>query len=120
MLDNAQQFFSASAPPPRQRQPSGLAGSIWAPQPEPSDKTWPKKLDSFSERELTYVPRIENRIFNNMVREDVFGPQAAGHHAAARPYKDIGAIGDGRKRISPGDYDDSVRVKSPFCVMYAI
>lgn len=101
MLDNAQQTFSSNAPPPRQRQSSGLASSIWAPQPQPSDKTWPRKLDSFSRTAEDYM-RDDSRY-------DVFGPQLALNQAGSRLTRDIGAIGDGRKRISPGDYDDSVR-----------
>ncbi|RXW14073.1 hypothetical protein EST38_g11780 [Candolleomyces aberdarensis] len=112
--DNAQQYFAANAPPARQRQPTGLAGSIWAPQPQPSDKTWPKKLDTFSraaERDSEYAPRPDARISNSgITREDVFGPQVAAQ-APARQSRDIGAIGDGRKRISPTNYDDSQHVE---------
>ncbi|KAF6748349.1 pumilio-family RNA binding repeat protein [Ephemerocybe angulata] len=106
--DNAQQYFAPSAPSARQRQSTGLAGSIWAPQPQPSDKTWPKKLDSFSrsaERESEHLPRTDNRL-SGMTREDVFGPQVP-TQGTARPPREIGAIGDGRKRFSPSDYDNS-------------
>ncbi|KAJ2917179.1 hypothetical protein MD484_g3243, partial [Candolleomyces efflorescens] len=108
--DHAQQYFAANAPPARQRQSTGLAGSIWAPQPQPSDKTWPKKLDTFSraaERDSEYASRTDARFSNNSItREDVFGTQAAAQ-APARQSRDIGAIGDGRKRVSPTKYDDS-------------
>jgi hypothetical protein len=39
----------------------------------------------------------------------VFGAQVAAQ-APARQSRDIGAIGDGRKRVSPTNYDDSVRL----------
>ena len=114
--DHAQQYFAANAPPARQRQSTGLAGSIWAPQPQPSDKTWPKKLDTFSraaERDSEYASRTDARFSNNSItREDVFGTQAAAQ-APARQSRDIGAIGDGRKRVSPTNYDDSVRLYRP-------
>ena len=116
--DNAQQHFAVAAPP-RQRQPTGLAGSIWAPQPQPSDKTWPKKLDSFSrsaERELDGLPRMDSRLAS-IVRDDIYGHQLPAQVPARGPSsRDIGAIGDGRKRFSPSDYDDSVRLTSPFSV----
>ncbi|TEB32457.1 ARM repeat-containing protein [Coprinellus micaceus] len=108
--DNAQQHFAVAAPP-RQRQPTGLAGSIWAPQPQPSDKTWPKKLDSFSrsaERELDGLPRMDSRLAS-IVRDDIYGQQLPAQVPARNgpSSRDIGAIGDGRKRFSPSDYDDS-------------
>ena len=117
--DNAQQHFAVAAPP-RQRQPTGLAGSIWAPQPQPSDKTWPNKLDSVSrsaERELDGLPRMDSRLAS-IVRDDIYGQQLPAQVPARNgpSSRDIGAIGDGRKRFSPSDYDDSVRFTSPFSV----
>lgn len=85
--------------PLRPRQPLGVAASIWAPQPQPSETTWPKTLDSFSrvaEREFDLRTCFEPVVR----REDVFGP------VVARP-KDVGAIGDGRKKNSPV-LDDTV------------
>jgi len=106
---DAQQFVSVYDPnPPRTRQPSGLLGSIWAPQPQPSDTTWPRTLDSFSrvaEREAEHFSRcdIRNGAFQPIIsREDVFGPQPT-----QKVNREIGAIGDGRKKNSP-DYDDKV------------
>lgn len=88
-------------PPYERRQPQpvlGTAASIWAPQPQPSDMTWPRTLDTFSrvaEREVERQARSQPLVR----REDVFGPEPSRS-------KDVGAIGDGRKKISPG-FDDS-------------
>lgn len=85
------QFF-----PYDRRQPLGTAASIWAPQPQPSDTTWPRTLDSFSrvaERELDRQARPQPLVR----REDVFGSEPRS--------RDIGAIGDGRKKNSPGFED---------------
>lgn len=102
--DNSQQYLSLYDPsPPRSRQPSGISASIWAPQPQPFDTTWSKALDSFSrvaERDSEMQNCPDNRNATNLPivsREDVFGPTS----------RHIGAIGDGRKKNSPG-YDDSV------------
>ncbi|KAJ6617644.1 hypothetical protein B0H10DRAFT_1298299 [Mycena sp. CBHHK59/15] len=57
------------SPPPRA---SGVAQSIWAPQPQASESTWPRALEAFS-RSSAAAPTT---------REDVFGP--------------VGAVGDGR------------------------
>jgi hypothetical protein len=84
----------------RQPQPAlGTAASIWAPQPQPSDTTWPRTLDSFSrvaEREVERHIRPQPLVR----REDVFGPEPSRS-------RDVGAIGDGRKKNSPG-YEDIV------------
>ncbi|KAG5643152.1 hypothetical protein DXG03_001514 [Asterophora parasitica] len=89
-------FFSAW-------QQSTLTASIWAPQPQPSDITWPKTLDNFSrvaEREIDSA-RSEQSVVR---REDVFGPIPP-QIAPLKP-KDIGAIGDGRKKNSP-EFEDT-------------
>lgn len=106
---DSQQYLSVYDPiPPRSRQSSGLLGSIWAPQPQPSDATWPKALDSFSraaELQSELYPLFENRnptIQPIVSREDVFGP-------TQKATREIGAIGDGRKKNSP-DHDDTVCV----------
>ena len=99
----------------RQRQPSGLAGSIWAPLPQPSDTTWPQALDSFSriaERDNEYIARADAHRQGStqgplVTREDVFGPQpAVGQTHASRQSRDVGAIGDGRKWVTP-DYAEN-------------
>lgn len=107
--DNVQSFhpFVRDYSPPRSRT---TAASIWAPQPQPLDSIWPKAIDSFSrdtERELQHASRVpDGRPFfpSENGGQDVFGPV----DPAGMPRKrDIGAIGDGRKRQSP-DFDDSV------------
>ena len=92
------------------------AASIWAPQPQPSDNTWSKAIDSFSRLNLNGPPPTSGAAFprppplrsssfpaiNN--GEDVFGPLGFEMHRR----RDVGAIGDGRKRTSPA-YDGLVR-----------
>lgn len=73
--------------------------SIWAPQPQPSDTTWPKALDSFS-RVAEQANRPELHHHSSMsgpvvTREDVFGP------VPSKDVATVGAIGDGRKKITP-------------------
>lgn len=103
----SQQYLSVYDPNPRSRQPSGLLGSIWAPQPQPSETTWPRTLDSFSrvaEKEAEQSSSIESGALQPIIsREDVFGPQ----QPAQMISREIGAIGDGRKKNSP-DYEDKV------------
>ena len=98
--------------PPRSRQPSGLLGSIWAPQPQQSDTTWPKALDNFSrtaELQSDLYPFFEARnttVQPIVTRADVFGS------TQKTTTREIGAIGDGRKKNSP-DHDDTVCVLVP-------
>ncbi|KAF8633565.1 hypothetical protein AX15_001363 [Amanita polypyramis BW_CC] len=107
--DNTQYLSLYDNSPPRSRQPCGISASIWAPQPQPSDNTWPKTLDSFSrvverDAEVFQSQETKNPIGIPLIsREDVFGP--SGNLNSARP-KDVGAIGDGRKKNSP-DFDSS-------------
>jgi hypothetical protein len=118
--DNVQSFrpFVRDYSPPRSRT---TAASIWAPQPQLLDSTWPKTIDSFSrdaEREFQHSSRAPNgRPFvpSGSGGQDVFGPVGL----VGTPRKrDIGAIGDGRKKQSP-DFDDSVsrfhRIKAHIC-----
>ncbi|KAH9950976.1 ARM repeat-containing protein [Amylocystis lapponica] len=89
-------------PPPSRTLPS----SIWAPQPQPSDTAWSRAIDSFSQvnsngpcpdvRHTTSFPAKSNG-------EDVFGPVGFIGHLRR---KDVGAIGDGRKKTSP-NYDET-------------
>lgn len=82
-----------------------LSASIWAPQPQPSDSTWSKAIDSINRVNDDY--KIDPSIHSETRRvlshpagrsgEDVFGPVGfIGHRK-----RDIGAIGDGRKKTSP-------------------
>ncbi|KAF8911768.1 armadillo-type protein [Mucidula mucida] len=89
----------------RPRQPS-----IWAPQPQPSESTWPKALDSFSrvaEHDQNFRAMHQHYQQQPVItREDVFGPVQTTTDVYGPPK--IGAIGDGRKRNSPsGDFDDT-------------
>ncbi|KAF8971874.1 armadillo-type protein [Flammula alnicola] len=106
---DAQHFLIPYDPnPPRSRQSSGLLGSIWAPQPQPSETTWPRALDSFSrvaERDAEQFYRSDARdaaLQPIISREDVFGST----HPPQKVTREIGAIGDGRKKNSP-DYEDT-------------
>jgi len=108
---DSQQFlvYDPNYPPQRSRQPSGLLGSIWAPQPQPSGTTWPSTLETFS-REAEQYARFDTKNppqqMSVITREDVFGPGDG--RGALKASRDIGAIGDGRKKNSP-DYENSVR-----------
>ncbi|PPQ71432.1 hypothetical protein CVT24_011940 [Panaeolus cyanescens] len=110
--NDSQQFLASyDSNPVRSRQPSGLLGSIWAPQPQPLlDNTWPRTMDSFSrvaDREIEPPSRLEPRTTPTSVqpaitREDVFGPS----QVAQKNLREVGAIGDGRKKVHP-EYDDN-------------
>jgi hypothetical protein len=87
-------------PPPSR----GLSSSIWAPQPHPTDASWQQAITSFSQSaeedkvpvkpENTHCPTFRAPDRN----EDVFGPI---DFLRADHKKDVGAIGDGRKKTSP-------------------
>ena len=76
------------------------AASIWAPQPQPSNTAWSHAIDSISRLEhgLHDGSRPEARRTLSYPSatggEDVFGP--VGFLGSRR--KDVGAIGDGRKK----------------------
>lgn len=97
----------------RTRQPSvGLMGSIWAPQPKPSDMTWPRTLDCFSrvasEKDGVHLAS-DARVFTlqqPLIAKDFFAANPQAHKV---PIREVGAIGDGRKKNTP-DYGDSVSV----------
>ncbi|THV05726.1 ARM repeat-containing protein [Dendrothele bispora CBS 962.96] len=96
-----------------QQSGGGTASSIWAPQPQPSETTWPKTLDSFSRvaerdgQQPTLAMRPELQHHSSMpgpvTREDVFGPV----NDARAPSKEVGAVGDGRKRVTPDSFDST-------------
>ncbi|KAG6830637.1 hypothetical protein H0H87_007472 [Tephrocybe sp. NHM501043] len=114
--------YDPTPPPPR-----SLSSSIWAPQPQPSETTWPKALDSFQREAMwnsdhhhqqhghqhTQNPHFQPHEQNQqnekqqqsvVRREDVFGPvlQEQQQRAQGAQVRAPGAIGDGRKK-SPGD-----------------
>ncbi|KAF9055738.1 armadillo-type protein [Panaeolus papilionaceus] len=111
--NDSQQFLASyDSNPARSRQPSGLLGSIWAPQPQPIDHSWPRTLDTFSravDREPENSMRLEARNTPNtaqpvVTREDIFGHN--GPQATQKSLREVGAIGDGRKK-NQAEYDDN-------------
>ncbi|KAG6868382.1 hypothetical protein C0993_003906 [Termitomyces sp. T159_Od127] len=103
-------FVGLYEPTPVQRQPATLAASIWAPQPQPSETTWPKTLDSFSrvaeQRELVSAHTAYEANSAPVRREDVFGPVPTQVKVLRDP-SSVGAIGDGRKKSPPEFHDDT-------------
>ncbi|KAI0095171.1 armadillo-type protein [Irpex rosettiformis] len=97
-------FESGRRPPP------GLSSSIWAPQPQPSDTTWSKAIESISRVHEDHLkeparPEFRRALSNPTNRncEDLF--DAVGLvSTGSQDKRAIGAIGDGRKRSTP-DYD---------------
>lgn len=64
--------------------------SIWAPQPQSSEMTWPKTLESFSK-----VAEKQSSSSMTMTNEDM------------TISNEVGAIGDGRKKPS-SEFDNTV------------
>ncbi|THH27238.1 hypothetical protein EUX98_g6951 [Antrodiella citrinella] len=81
------------------------AASIWAPQPQPSETAWSRAIDSISRVDHGHNdgvrpdPRRTISFPVNKGGEDVFGPVGF----VGNRKKDVGAIGDGRKKNI--DYD---------------
>jgi hypothetical protein len=86
--------------------------SIWSPQPQPSGITWPRALDSFSRvsddapRSALAAASAKALTPQIVTKEDVFGPS----QPIPAPKPRIGAIGEGRKKASPTEFEDTVRV----------
>ncbi|KAI9507818.1 ARM repeat-containing protein [Russula earlei] len=85
-------------PPPSR----SLSSSIWAPQPHPTEVSWQQAITSFSQSadEEKVRPKLDDKRGGPFAAsdEDVFGPMdlfRVDHR------KDVGAIGDGRKKTSP-------------------
>ena len=100
-------FESARRPAP------GLSSSIWAPQPQPSDTTWSKAIESISRVHEDHLkepsrPEFRRAMSNpaNRDSEDVFGAVGLAG-VGTQDKRTIGAVGDGRKRSTP-DYDPMV------------
>ncbi|KAH0582000.1 hypothetical protein H2248_011660 [Termitomyces sp. 'cryptogamus'] len=108
---NGNDFALYEPSAPVHRQPATLAASIWAPQPQPSETTWPKTLDSFSRVAEQHDPVSTNIVYDPnsapVRREDVFGPVPSQVRAPKEPF---GAIGDGRKK-SPSEFNDDTHVE---------
>lgn len=90
--------FRDALPPSR-----STTASIWAPQPQPSDTAWSKAIDAFSQANLLGnsnrpEPRRLNSLPASRAGEDIFGP--IGPIAQSFNKKDVGAIGDGRKKLT--------------------
>jgi pumilio RNA-binding family len=81
-----------------------LSSSIWAPQPHPTEASWQQAISSFSQsaEEEKVRARPDDRRGPTFPApdkgEDVFGPI---DFFRADQKKDVGAIGDGRKKASP-------------------
>jgi hypothetical protein len=113
--DSSKYLSLYDSSPPRSRQATsnaGLAASIWAPQPQPSESTWPRALDSFSrvsDRDMIDFNGLSGHQkppgLHLISREDVF----ASLNSVTPSNKDIGAIGDGRKKNSP-EFEDKVSI----------
>ncbi|KAI0275294.1 armadillo-type protein [Gloeopeniophorella convolvens] len=95
------------APPPSR----GLSSSIWAPQPHPNEASWQQAITSFSQsaNDDKVRGRPDDRRappFATRDRvEDVFGPVGFLHSESK---KDVGAIGDGRKKTSPDTVNNHI------------
>ena len=92
-----------------------LSASIWAPQPQPSESTWTRAIDSINrvnDVDASYRPEMRRASSHPAGRfgEDVFGPVGA----LAPRRKDVGAIGDGRKKTSP-DFESAVTICTVIC-----
>ncbi|KDQ62957.1 hypothetical protein JAAARDRAFT_188590 [Jaapia argillacea MUCL 33604] len=84
--------------------------TIWAPQPQPSDSTWPSAINSFS-RVANDDPRFRRNVGSRKSPtalhgdQDVFGPVG---FAPRERNRDVGAIGDGRKSSNSPEFDDAL------------
>ena len=114
---SSQPFVSLFDPLPSSRT---SAASIWAPQPQPSDTAWTKAIDSFSRTTFGGAPmplgmrpsaHRSSSYPAPQNNEDVFGP--VGFDVQRR--RDVGAIGDGRKKLSP-TYDERVSLLYADCM----
>lgn len=118
-----------SQTPARARQQSALNSSIWAPQPQIIDTTWPRAIDTYAQTASAladsdfavgqgreYVveqTRLKQGLtpatnLSPITREDVFGPVGGAVGGGGVPRSSVGAIGDGRQKASPR-FEDIVR-----------
>ncbi|KAH8094749.1 ARM repeat-containing protein [Cristinia sonorae] len=81
---------------------NSMAASIWAPQPQPSETAWSRAIDSINRADHGHSngarpdPRRTFSFPANKGGEDVFGPLGF----VGNRKKDVGAIGDGRRKNS--------------------
>lgn len=115
----SQSFAPFFDPVPASRQPAqgaGIRASIWAPQPQPSDTTWSNAIDTMSRAPdgASYLRPDFHRTMSYPAGrhgEDVFGPVGL---SGALNRREIGTIGDGRRKTPP-DFDPVVcRVSCSF------
>lgn len=92
-------------PPPSRQQ---AASSIWAPQPQLTETAWSRAIDSINRADPSAQIRPEahraSSYPSGQSTEDIFGPMGP---SPPMNKKDIGAIGDGRKKSIP-DMDPMV------------
>ncbi|KAI0308339.1 ARM repeat-containing protein [Multifurca ochricompacta] len=88
-----------------------LSSSIWAPQPHPTEASWQQAITSFSQNAEEDKARVRpddrrGPTFGESARdEDVFGPI---DFLRVDHKKDVGAIGDGRKKASPDTVNNHI------------
>ena len=93
-----------SVPAPRHPAGATLSASIWAPQPLPSDTAWSRAIDSISrvndelKIDTSFRPEMRRACSHPAGKnnDDVFGPVGL----APQRRKDVGAIGDGRRKMN--------------------
>ncbi|KAI0079533.1 ARM repeat-containing protein [Panus rudis PR-1116 ss-1] len=80
------------------------ASSIWAPQPQVTAPSWSRPAEVSADIDLSYCPTSgrpepqRSSSYPSKSVEDVFGPLGSSDHLLR---KDVGAIGDGRKKSVP-------------------
>jgi pumilio RNA-binding family len=102
-----------------------LSSSIWAPQPQPTEVSWQQALTCFSQsaEEEKFRARSDDRrgpttfSATDNRGEDVFGPI---DFFRADHKKDVGAIGDGRKKASPDTVKNVNRLIRYSCCMRTV
>lgn len=82
-----------------------LASSIWAPQPQASEITWPNAFDKFS-RVINDKEGVQSDLYRPVTKEDVFGPVRV--PAVSASHRNIGAVGEGRNQQQRSDTSDLV------------
>lgn len=89
-----------------------LASSIWAPQPQATETTWPNAFDRFS-RVVNDKEGTQSDLYRPVTKEDVFGPVRV-PVASALHRRTIGAVGEGRNQQQSSDIGDLVGLSSTY------